>query len=117
MGYAVEVHNAQLDLLDEDGAYPATHLSLHTDDPGDTGANEVAAGSYERQPITWQPASGGSKTINEAPVFQVPASTTIKFFGLWSAATAGSWRGGEALPKNETYSGPGTYTAKSLTIT
>jgi hypothetical protein len=117
MGYAVEVHNAQLDLLDEDGAYPARYLSLHTDDPGDTGANEVAGGSYARQAITWQPASSGAKSINEAPVFQVPSDTTIKFFGLWSASSGGSWRGGDPLPKDETFSGPGTYTGNSLTIT
>ncbi len=117
MGYAVEVHNAQLDLLDEDGTYPAKYLSLHTDDPGDTGAHEVTGGSYERQAITWQPAADGAKTINETPVFQIPSSTTIKFFGLWSVSSGGSWRGGDALPTNETYTGPGTYTAKSLTIT
>lgn len=117
MGYAIEVHNAQLDLLDEDGAYPARYLSLHTDDPGDTGVNEVAGGSYTRMPITWQPASGGSKTINEVPVFQVPGSTTIRYFGLWSASTGGTWRGGNPLPNAETFAGPGTYTGDSLTIT
>lgn len=117
MGYAEDVRNAQLDLLDAGAAKEATHLSLHTADPGGSGANEVTGGSYARQLITWNPASGGQKTIVGTPVFQVPAGTTITHFGLWSAVSGGSWRGGEELPTGETYGSPGTYTADSLTIT
>jgi hypothetical protein len=116
MGYSVAVQNAMLDLLDESGTLPATHLSLHTADPGDTGASEVAGGSYVREAITWAAASAGAKAINESPVFQVPAATTITHFGLWSAVSGGTFRGGGALPSSEAFGGPGTYTANSLTI-
>lgn len=117
MPYATDVANAMLELLDATGTHPATHLSMHTGDPGDTGANEVTGGSYTRQAITWAPAADGAKSITNAPVFQIPAGTAITHFGLWSAASGGAWRGGDALPSPETYSGPGTYTADSLTIT
>ena len=117
MPYAPDVANAMLDLLDAAAVKEATHLSLHTGDPGVTGASEVAGGSYTRQAITWAPAADGAKSITGAPVFQVPASTTVTHFGLWSAVSGGSWRGGDALPSPETFSGPGTYTADSLTIT
>lgn len=117
MGYAADLRNAQLDLLDADADFPATHLSLHTADPGDDGSNEVAGGSYARQPITWNPASGGTKTISGTPVFDVPSGVTITHFGLWSALSGGSWRGGDELPASETYGAPGTYKADSLTIT
>lgn len=117
VSYADAVRNAMLDLLDESGSLPATYLSLHTADPGGTGASEVAGGSYARQAITWGAASAGSKAINEVPVFQVPASTTITHFGLWSASSGGTWRGGGALPASEAFSSPGTYTVNSATIT
>jgi hypothetical protein len=111
------VKNAMLDLIDEDGAQACTHLSIHTADPGSTGANEVAGGSYARQAITWNPASGGQKTVVEQPVFQIPASTTITHFGLWNAGSGGTFRFGKALPTPETYSAPSTYTANSVIAT
>jgi hypothetical protein len=117
MGFVDDVKNAMLDLLDEDGPKAATHLSLHTADPGATGASEVAGGSYARQAITWNPASGGAKTIVEKPDFQVPASTEITHFGLWNAVSGGTFRYGKALPTSETFSSPGTYTADSVTAT
>jgi hypothetical protein len=116
MPYAEDVQNAMLELLGSGGAKEATHLSLHTADPGDTGADELAGGSYARQAITWEAAAGGLKVITGTPLFQIPAGVTITHFGLWSASSAGSWRGGGALPAEETYGAPGTYEANSLTI-
>lgn len=116
MSFADAVRDAMLDLLDESGSLPATYLSLHTADPGGTGASEVTGGSYARQAITWGPASAGSKAINEDPVFQVPSSTTITHFGLWSALSGGTWRGGAALPVSQAFSSPGTFTVDSVTI-
>lgn len=117
MTFVDDVKNAMLDLIDESGAKAATHLSLHTADPGSTGASEVAGGSYARQAITWNAAAGGQKTVVETPVFQVPASTTITHFGLWSAVSGGTFRFGKILPNPQTYSSPGTYTANTVTAT
>lgn len=117
MSFTDAVRNAMLDLIDETGAQSAGYLSLHTADPGSTGANEVAGGSYARQPITWNAAAAGQKTIVEQPVFQVPGSTTITHFGLWSAVSGGTFRYGGALPASQVYSSPGTYTANSVTAT
>lgn len=117
MSFTDAVKNAMLDLIDEGGSLACTHLSLHTADPGSTGASEVAGGSYARQAITWNPAAGGQKTIVEQPVFQVPAATTITHFGLWSAVSGGTFRYSGALPAPQVYSSPGTYTANSVTAT
>jgi hypothetical protein len=117
MGFTDAVRNAMLDLLDESGAQSATHLSLHTADPGSTGDSEVAGGSYARQAITWNDAAAGQKTIVEQPVFQIPGSTTITHFGLWSAVSGGTFRYGDLLPSSEVYGSPGTYTANSVTAT
>ena len=61
-------------------------VSLHTADSGNTGANEVAGGTYARVSTTWgtvgiptQDSVTGSTVI-----INVPASTTIQFWGLWS---------------------------------
>lgn len=87
----------------------ATHASLHTADPSTTGANEVAGGSYARVAITWAAASGGSKALTAAVTLQVPAGTTITHFGLWSALSAGTFRGGGALDSSQAYPTGGTY--------
>ncbi|WP_433234018.1 phage tail fiber protein [Actinomadura nitritigenes] len=115
MSFVEAIENAMLELIDGSGAFPVTHLSMHVGDPGTTGANEVAGGSYVRQAITWAPASGGQKLINEIPVFNIPGGVTISHFGLWNAATGGAFRGGEELDAPQIFASPGTYTFDSLT--
>ena len=110
MAFTATTRNVLLDELDA----LATHASLHTADPGGSGASEVAGGSYARVPITWSAASAGSKTLTGAVTLQVPAGTTITHFGLWSASSGGTWRGGEALNASQAYPTGGTY---DLTIT
>lgn len=46
--------------------------------------------------------TGTTVTIN------VPASTTIQFWGLWSAVTGGTWCTGGQLPAPVTFSSAGT---------
>lgn len=96
-----------------------THISLHTADPGGTGASEVAGGSYARQAVTWDAPSGGTGGITNDPSFDIPAGTTITHYGLWSASSSGTFYGGGALSASEAYVGAGTYvlTANTVTIT
>jgi hypothetical protein len=74
-----------------------THASLHTADPGTSGASEITGGSYTRVAITWQAPSGGSETLTAVATLQIPAGTTFGYFGLWSAVSAGTFRGGDVL--------------------
>lgn len=92
--------------------------SLHTASPGTTGTNEVSGGSpaYARKAITWNAASAGNLDNNANPVFDVPGSTTVTHFGLWSASTGGTFYGGDALSANETFSSQGTYTLSDVDI-
>jgi hypothetical protein len=103
-------------MLDALGAV-AGFASLHTADPGTTGASEATGGSpaYARKAITWATASG-TKVSSNAPVFDVPAGT-YAFFGLWSLATGGTYYDGGALSASEVYSGQGTYSLTSVTLT
>lgn len=105
--------NVMLDTL----AGVAVYVSLHTADPGDTGANEAAGGvpAYARKAITWSPASGGSLNAGNQPVFDVPAGT-FTHFGLWDSMTAGTFHGGGLLPSPETFGAQGTYTLLSANV-
>lgn len=76
-----------------------THVSLHTAYPGGGGTNEVAGGSpaYSREAVTWGAASGGSMASSGALDFDVPASTTVMWAGLWSAGSGGTFYGSAPL--------------------
>jgi hypothetical protein len=97
----------------------AAYASLHTADPGSTGTNEVSGGSppYARRAITWNTATSGDLDDNTIPAFDVPASTTITHFGLWSASTAGTFLGGGTLDATQIFSTQGTYTLTDLDVT
>jgi hypothetical protein len=95
----------------------ANYVSLHTADPGTTGANEVAGGSYARQAITWSAPTSADLRSSNAPVFNVPGSTTITHFGLWTAASGGTYITGGPLSSSQTYSSAGTYTLSQADVT
>src|SRR3990167_10447667 len=73
----------------------ATYGSLHTGDPGDSGTSEVSGGTpaYIRKVVTWNAAAAGAMDDSNAPVFDVPASTTVAYVGFWSAVTVGTFFG------------------------
>jgi hypothetical protein len=107
-------NNGKNEMLDGLSAV-AVYAALHTEDPGTTGTAEVTGGSpaYARKSISWAAAASGALTTNAQIVFDVPASTTIKYLGYWSAVTTGTFYGSRALSANETYAGQGTYTIAS----
>jgi hypothetical protein len=80
----------------------SAYISLHTADPTDTGVNEVAGGSYARQgPVSFT-STGNNPTVaanSTAIIFPVASAGwgTIAYFGLWSAASGGTFRGSAAL--------------------
>jgi hypothetical protein len=101
--------NALNIMLDAFGT-AAAFVSLHTDNPSTTGANEVSNGTYARQEPNWAAATAGNLTNDDAIVFDVPGSTTIKFLGYWSADTNGTFYGSRALDADQTFATAGTYT-------
>jgi hypothetical protein len=58
--------------------------SLHTADPGTTGASEVTGGSpaYARKALSW--TAGTTGTATASATFDVPASTTVTHGGIWN---------------------------------
>lgn len=89
-----------------------SHISLHTADPGTTGASEATGGSpaYARKAVTFAAAasaempSGGSTLSVDVP------AGTYTYLGFWSALSAGTFHGGVLLAEPLTFSGQGVVT-------
>lgn len=106
MAYSVAGRNTAVDAVDALGRW----MSLHTGDPGTTGANEGAG--VTRAQATFPSAVAGSAVAPPVAV-AVPAGT-YTHWGSWSASSAGSFTDGGALPAPVTFPSPGTY---NLTVT
>lgn len=102
-------------------------VSLHTADPGNTGASEVSTtggSNYVRQSAAFTKTPGGSNTVaaNTSIITYAAAGTswgTITHFGIWDQASGGNFRGGnivntsKAIGLNDT----ARFAAGALTIT
>jgi hypothetical protein len=100
------------------------YVSLHTADPGNTGANEVAGGGYARQgPVAFTNSGANPTVAGNNSIITYPTATaawgTINFFGLWTAASAGVFNGGAAVatPKVVNNGDQARFAANALTIT
>jgi hypothetical protein len=98
---------------------PSTiYVSLHTADPGETGADEVTGGDYVRKSVTFNAPSGGSMTNSNLLRWDNMPAVTLTHVGLWDAATAGNplWFG--ALSSSVTLSAGSSFEipAGSLTV-
>lgn len=113
MPYSAQAKNLMLDAFGTSAAY----LSLHTGNPGSTGAAEVSGGSpvYARKAAAWNAASAGTKTLSNAPLFDVPPGTTVAYVGVFSAVTGGTWLG-YIDTADESYTLQGTYQVTSGSV-
>ena len=93
----------ELELLDQvfrNAAAPAiatTYISLHTGDPGETGANELTGGSYARQAGAFSVAAAGATSNTGDIDFTGMPSATLTHVGVWDATAAGNFLWGGAL--------------------
>lgn len=108
--------------------HAATHISLHTADPGDTGASEVSTGSYARVQVNqdgatspfWNSAATSAMTNNGAITFpEGGGDAVVTHFGVYDAATAGNFLRGGALDSSFTYGSTTTpeFADAALTLT
>jgi len=89
-------------------------MSLHSADPGSTGASETTAA---RKNPGWPAASGsGDSTAANVAFTGVAPGGAVTFFGLWSAATGGTFGGGFALTGDQTANSAGAYTVTLATV-
>ena len=74
-------------MLDQLGTNKALYISAHTADPGPTGANECAGST--RQAVTWNAASGGTKTQSNAPLIPgISVSDAVAYLGLFDGVSS-----------------------------
>src|SRR5215471_20997525 len=89
------ISTAQADVAQNAVLSSATtyYLSLHTADPGATGTGE---GTDGRKAITFAASSGGSQASSNNQTWAAAVGgQTYQFFGVWTAATSGTYlRGG-----------------------
>lgn len=109
------IHVLALDRALEGLVAGATTASMHTTDGGGHGGGEVAGGSYARQAVAWDPASGGQIDADNQITFTIPASHTVTYLGLWDSG--GVWQGSVKLSTPESYGSQGTYTVLLLRVT
>jgi hypothetical protein len=94
-------------------------VSLHTADPGTTGASELSGGSYARVAVAWNAAASGARTNSGALSINIPATTTVTYFGVWSLVSGGVYYIGGALSPSVTSTTAGlvTIAAGALSVT
>lgn len=88
----------------------AKYVSVHTEsEPDSTGSGEVSGGTYARQAITWTSPSNGEMSSEQELEFDIPAGTTVRSIGLWSADTGGTFLGSQPI-EPDTYAVGGVLT-------
>lgn len=107
MANSVAFRNAVVNAVAQNGG--SDYFSLHTADPGITGASELTGGSYARVQAGFPAATTGAAT-NAGATINVPAGNTVTHWGRWTAASSGTFFTGGSLPASETFGSAGTYT-------
>lgn len=112
MGFTDAVKDAALSTITAQALY----VSVHTADPGTTGANEATGGSpaYARKPLSWGTPAAGSVSAPNV-VIDVPAGT-YTHVGLWGSVSGTDFKGGDTLKNSSGTATPLTFTAQG-TIT
>jgi hypothetical protein len=100
------------------------YVSLHTADPGNTGASEVSGSAYARQgPVAFTNAGNNPTVASNSAIVTFPVATgawgTIGWFGIWTAVSGGTFQGSGAVatPKAVGNGDTARFLANALTIT
>jgi hypothetical protein len=84
------------------GGNASLFLSIHTADPGNTGASEYTTYTGTRPAIAFNVAASQSSGNTSQIDFAAMGATTITHVGLWTATSAGTFKGGGALSASKT---------------
>lgn len=112
MAFTTDTGNKIIDMILRNTSFtPATtlYVSLHTADPGNTGASEVTGGSYARQTITFSAASNKTTTNIADVTFANMPATTVTHVGIFSAVSGGTFWWGSALDTQRTTTAGDTF--------
>lgn len=96
-------------LRNTDFTVTTVYVSLHTADPGETGASELTGGSYARQSASFDAAASGATANSGAINFTGMPAATITHVALWDASTAGNCLWSGALTASKTTNSGDTF--------
>ena len=85
------------------------YISLHTADPGETGASEVTSGSYARQSGSFTVAAAGALDNDAILDFTSMPAVTVTHVGVWDAAVAGNFLWGGTLSASKVINSGDTF--------
>jgi hypothetical protein len=71
----------------------ALFTSLHTGDPGDDGANELAVA---RVALVWSAGVDPGDRVSDSMEFDIPDDTDLTHVGIWDDETAGDFQDSRA---------------------
>lgn len=91
-------------------------ISLHTEDPSTNGQNELTGGSYARKQTTWTAGASDGQAVGSQVTFDVPAST-VKWAGIWSAASGGTFIDKIAIPQTQVGAPAQVLVTPTVTVT
>jgi len=93
MAMSYTLANGLLDAYLRNTSYVVTqgYGSLHTGDPGITGANECTGGSYARQAIEFDAAANGATANTNQEEWTAMPACSISYLGLWDALSSGNF--------------------------
>jgi hypothetical protein len=107
MGFSTTARNQALDGITVD------RVSLHSGDPGTTGANLIAGGG--KQAATFNAAASGERLLNADVAFSgLGAGQAVTHFGAWLNA-GDVFKCGAALTGDQAANAAGEYTLKGTT--
>lgn len=92
-------------------------ISLHTADPGATGASEVTGGSYARQTAGYSTASGGACALAATLNFTSMPAVTVTHIGIWDSTGTPKFLQGAALAASKALNSGDTFSLTSATDT
>lgn len=112
-GLAAGIANSILDALCSSTTWSepaAFYVKLHTGDPGSAGTSNAAT-ETTRKAATFSAASGGAITTSADLIWTSVAGTeTISHVSFWSASTAGTFLGSDALAASKSLTAGDTFT-------
>jgi hypothetical protein len=77
-------------------------VSLHTADPGTTGASETSGGGYARIQFSVGTPAAGACSNTGIMTFTTAGVTAVTYIGTYDAVTAGNYEVGAALASSVT---------------
>jgi len=90
-----------------------TEISLHTADPGTTGASEYAGAGYARVAAVvadWDAPAAGSVDLNNDKDFAGVAADPVTHFGVWAGST---FVASATISGDTTFNAAGEFTLKA----